>query len=239
MTSKFENDAEKDPGDLEREVEQTRSAVEDTLARLIERFSPQQILSQVFSSEGGGDLSRSMVNMVRSNPMPALLTATGLAWMLMGQSRQSARQPGHGSDLDSPSHASYGVDPDYDPHSGEGHVALGKGNGAGHRGRDQAEAARQKAQQFGHEAEQGIDRMLREQPLAVGAIGIALGALAGALFPASRQEDELFGKYREQLMNKASGVARQTYAKADEVGRRMGDELSRDARTGDRPKTRH
>ena len=42
-----------------------------------------------------------------------------------------------------------------------------------------------------------------QQPLAVGALALGLGALIGALLPATRREDEILGRERDALMRKA------------------------------------
>src|SRR3546814_2664080 len=45
----------------------------------------------------------------------------------------------------------------------------------------------------------GFTQLLNEQPLALGAMGIALGALLAASVPPTRREDELMGQKSDEL----------------------------------------
>ncbi len=45
---------------------------------------------------------------------------------------------------------------------------------------------------------------IQEHPLVVGALGFALGAALGGIFPATKKEDEYMGEYRDRVMHKAA-----------------------------------
>lgn len=69
-----------------------------------------------------------------------------------------------------------------------------------------AQAARDKANEMSHAAREqadrmrsGIDRLVNEQPLALGAIGLAVGAVLAATAPRTRQEDRLMGDMSDRL----------------------------------------
>jgi len=69
-----------------------------------------------------------------------------------------------------------------------------------------AQAARDKASQMGSAAREqadrmrsGIDRLINEQPLALGAVGLAVGAVLAATAPRTRQEDRLMGDLSDRL----------------------------------------
>jgi ElaB/YqjD/DUF883 family membrane-anchored ribosome-binding protein len=69
-----------------------------------------------------------------------------------------------------------------------------------------AQAARDKAGQVGSVAREqadrvrsGFDRLLNEQPLALGAVGLAVGAVLAATAPRTRQEDRLMGDASDRL----------------------------------------
>jgi hypothetical protein len=66
-------------------------------------------------------------------------------------------------------------------------------------------------------ARDGVDYMLREQPLALGAIGVAIGALLAAVTPRTRKEDELMGETRDRLMDQAKEVGKEKLEQAKEV----------------------
>ncbi len=59
--------------------------------------------------------------------------------------------------------------------------------------------------------------VLREQPLVLGALGIALGAAVGALLPGTDAEDRLMGETRDGLAEQAGTLAQEGYAKARET----------------------
>jgi ElaB/YqjD/DUF883 family membrane-anchored ribosome-binding protein len=233
MRNDIRSESQKDPDELEREVDESRSHIYDTLNALEQRFSPSQIFDQVlnYTRSNSGEFSRNLVETVKANPVPALLTATGLAWMMAGQ-----RNPGpHGS----MSNASYGVDPAYrSSGDGKGKALKEKASHLRESGSHSVERAKQGMHQMGSSlqgmrgnmrgqasrASGSFEHMLREQPLAMGALGIALGALIGASVPQTRKEHEMFGEKRDELANKASQAAESSYEKARETGSRLAED---------------
>ena len=75
-------------------------------------------------------------------------------------------------------------------------------------------------------AKSGFQYMLEEQPLALGAIGIAVGALLGATLPATERENRLMGKTSDRITDKVKMKAEQGYAKAAEVGQDLADQAT-------------
>ena len=53
-------------------------------------------------------------------------------------------------------------------------------------------------------ARDSLDTMMREQPLALGALGLALGALTAALAPRTEMEDRIAGPARDRMTEKAA-----------------------------------
>jgi phage-related protein len=73
------------------------------------------------------------------------------------------------------------------------------------------------------QAREGLGWMIREQPLVLGAIGVALGAAVGALLPGTETEDRLMGETRDSLVDQASTVAQQGYERIkDTAGEHLG-----------------
>jgi hypothetical protein len=64
-----------------------------------------------------------------------------------------------------------------------------------------------KAGEYGSSARQQYDHYLEENPLAVGAVALALGAAVGMAIPATRYEGQLMGEARQDLLNKAQDAA--------------------------------
>lgn len=79
-----------------------------------------------------------------------------------------------------------------------------------HRGQDAYRATRAGAENVSD----SFHRLMEDQPLLVGALGVALGAALGGLLPHTRQEDKLMGEQRERLLEKGKAFAAEKY---DEV----------------------
>lgn len=58
-----------------------------------------------------------------------------------------------------------------------------------------------------YRAKDSVSHVIDEQPLIVGALGIALGAALGATLPSTRRENELLGQTRDNLLNKVKETA--------------------------------
>jgi ElaB/YqjD/DUF883 family membrane-anchored ribosome-binding protein len=99
---------------------------------------------------------------------------------------------------------------------------------AGQRARMAAHDARdyaaETARRAGAMAQQGWAWMVRDQPLVLGAIGLAIGAAIGAALPRSTTEDALLGEASDDLADRAKRVAREGY---EAVTERAGEHLGR------------
>ena len=73
---------------LERETEQTRARLAETLEEL-KSMSPGRVLDEVldYAKDGGGDLLRGLGRQVSANPIPAALIGAGVMWMIMGHEK--------------------------------------------------------------------------------------------------------------------------------------------------------
>lgn len=78
--------------------------------------------------------------------------------------------------------------------------------------RQQAQARasemRQMSQDQYYRAKERAGQLFDEQPLVVGALGIAIGAALGATLPTTRRENELLGPTRDDLLDRAKETAR-------------------------------
>ena len=80
--------------------------------------------------------------------------------------------------------------------------------------------ARQQMMAQGRQQVRATKNWMQEQPLVAGALGIAAGALIGALLPSSRVEDELVGDRADSLK---SSLARQAESVGDDVASQVAD----------------
>ncbi|WP_426114246.1 DUF3618 domain-containing protein [Pseudomonas sp. DSP3-2-2] len=86
-------------------------------------------------------------------------------------------------------------------------------------------------------AQSSFNYLLREQPLALAAIGIALGAAIGAALPSTQREDQLMGQASDQLTDKAKQVATEGYDKVKEMGADLAGEAKSVASSASSPNT--
>ena len=108
-----------------------------------------------------------------------------------------------------------------------GSAAESIGSGASSAVRRVAEAGQgvsDQAGQLGDSARQGLGWLVREQPLVLGAIGLAVCAAVGALLPGTETEDRLMGETRDDLAERARATAEGGLEQAKEVA---GEHLER------------
>lgn len=289
-----------DANRIEHDLDQTRSRLGSHLSELQDRFSPGQVLDDLmgyFRGSEGADIGRSLLDNVRGNPMPAAITAIGLAWLMASKPTGAAGQTSTGEastgqastgagwiKFPTPSQPSgphlygredYGAtitrvreaeqgvirlpdeaEPSYSArldevrgqaiglarHAQESTTSFGQRisdalasaqqavTGAAGGLRDQASgavsAAGSAASSLGTSAQgamqsalgalsQGgksggnLASALTESPVLLGALGLAAGALLGALLPVSEQEEAALGGIAGQARDAATSLAQQ------------------------------
>jgi hypothetical protein len=87
-------------------------------------------------------------------------------------------------------------------------------NVTGRQLRHGAHRAGARAGYYGRRAQRGFLDTLHEQPLILGAVGLALGAAIGAALPATETEDEWLGDTRDRLKEQVTEAGREQLAKA-------------------------
>jgi uncharacterized protein DUF3618 len=83
----------RDPEQLERAAERIRADLDRTLGALERKLQPSQLLdrSLAYLREHGGEMANAVGDSVRRNPVPILLTAAGLGWLIISAVR--TREP--------------------------------------------------------------------------------------------------------------------------------------------------
>lgn len=193
--------------------------------------------------EHGGEFASNLGRSVRNNPMPVILTGVGLAWMMASSNEPRApvrRSSGYGGyqEWTSESDDAGGTDTAGRLKSGVssaksavgalgekasrakeslkhsvdslGESASGAVSGSGERMRMRGEHMRIQGQRL----RSNFETLMEDQPLIVGAIGVAIGAALGAAFPHTEREDRLLGEARDSAMRAAKEKASGAY---DEV----------------------
>jgi hypothetical protein len=88
-------------------------------------------------------------------------------------------------------------------------------------GRNISEGSERLARQAQSTFQGGMDRMLRDQPLAVAAIGLAAGAALAAAFPSTEIESRALGGAREALSDAVERVEETVVGAAGKAGQRL------------------
>ncbi|MFC5609000.1 DUF3618 domain-containing protein [Variovorax soli] len=220
---------------IQADIQRTRSELDRTLTLLERRLEPRRLVDQgvdYLRHNGASEYFYSLGRSAREQPLPLALVGVGLAWMMMTNGRSAAAPDGRvRDDTDGAADG---------PDGGRVHAAaqslrsraseLGDAvSQAAHQTRDAArrtsqtlseaaEATRARAAQVGEATRQGAqklrsgyDQLVNEQPLALGAIGLALGAVLAAAAPRTQKEDELMGRSSDELMGDAKRSARESF----------------------------
>lgn len=76
-----------------------------------------------------------------------------------------------------------------------------------------------------HFAEDKFDTTLEENPLALGAVALAIGAAIGLAIPKTERENRVFGPYREQLFDTARAYAHDAVGQLHVYGEQAGEQV--------------
>ncbi|HVJ28976.1 MAG TPA: DUF3618 domain-containing protein [Gammaproteobacteria bacterium] len=228
--------ADREPHAIEREIDATRADMRATLEALERRFSFDRLVDLTGGRvrERGGEFAGNLTDAATRNPLPLLLTSIGLGWMMLTNRR--GNQDGNGA-WDSRSRRRTddlreraGDIRDRAAHAAD--QARGAMDSTRDTLRQAAESSREtfeqtaeslrggasRAAEVAREQAERVDRLLHEQPLMLGALGLAAGAIIGALLPTTEHEDRLLGDMRQKAVKDAAEKSRALYEAAREHG---------------------
>lgn len=178
----------------------------------------------------------SVTNIVRQNPIPCALIGLGLGMFIVKRVRNADDRTMRSRTYELDSEMGYGMaTPRYAGRAREYGTSSGESAGAsrqyGASGRgtlrqvretanELAHGTAEKVSHLGHQAKEGalragrgFQRVARENPLAVGAAAVAVGAAVGLALPTTRVEHEYMGEASERIVDKAQQVAREAMDK--------------------------
>jgi hypothetical protein len=201
----------REPSDLEREASEIRADMDRTLDALERKFDPGQLLdrSLTYLRDHGGQFTRSIGEAVKENPVPVLLTAAGLAWLIT--SSLSARSKTSETFTDP-----YADETGLRERLGETlqeeadaakRTLRASRTAASGRVSQALSATRERAQQ----AQRRAQTLMEEQPLVLGALALAAGAIVGAALPTTQYENRTVGPVRDRTLDKAKAMGERQY----------------------------
>ena len=185
--------------------------------------------------------SPGIVGVIRQNPVPAALTGIGLTWLFVNRRRGSSAQARYRDRV-----YDYGYPTRYEDRttsrSSAGQAmsrAQNRVGDAASRAQDKvgdaATEAQDRASEVASQAQDRVsnltdearhqarrasttfERMVRENPLAMGAVAIGAGAAVGLAIPQSPKEHEVMGEARDTFVEKAQEKAQDAQEKVQRV----------------------
>ncbi|MER9167047.1 hypothetical protein NKI12_06615 [Mesorhizobium australicum] len=224
---------EKSAAELEREAEAARARVVETAESIRGKMSPGQLLDEftgIFSGGGSSAMLNNLRTQVRDNPLPVTMVGAGLAWLMLGSGpsngsrrpagytaptppsgRDEAEGGGLGSTLSGTAESLSSAA------SSVGAAITGAASGAAEGLTSNAASAGSTAGDMAAKASRSAQELLNDQPLAVAAVGLAIGAAIGAMLPHTAVEDEQLGAYGEKLRNTSETMLEQGLDQAKQV----------------------
>lgn len=229
----------REPEQIEREIEMTRGRMSENIDELGDRLSPQNLKERAKGAiqDAAGNAVQSvgeqarrtgwgLVDMIRENPLPAIAVGAAATWLLTKRSQG----PVSGDRM-----ARYAYSGP-ERRSGQGWQHAGGITGragvvvseARERMSDVADEVSDRASELGSRARRqsarlktNLKRTIDENPLVVAAGAAVLGLAVGLLLPETEREDEMLGPTRDRLVDRAEAVTERVKDTTVEAGREV------------------
>ncbi|MEO9234529.1 MAG: DUF3618 domain-containing protein [Polyangiaceae bacterium] len=197
------------------------------------------------------ETSNNLMTAIRENPIPAALVGIGIGWLFINARARGSRSGGRRTTT-SGSFVSNGRRQVEDAarqvgqranrllHSAEdqtkqaldkatdgvetlAHDASGSVSEFAGRAKSTALSVAHDARDTAVQWEGTVERTLRENPLPLGAIALALGVAAGLAIPSTRIEDQWVGEYRDRAVDEAEVLAQQALGNIESGAKQLAE----------------
>jgi ElaB/YqjD/DUF883 family membrane-anchored ribosome-binding protein len=167
------------PEQIEREINELRAQISDTLDAVQHKLSPGELLDQALGyAKDGGAVAANIGRGMRDNPIPATLFGISLAWLWYSGSRGARTDERRSDGIDSVQMRTARENLESErPHDAQ------PDNGPLHDVREKLESARSNIL----EARDASVGYVRNNPIAVAAAALTAGTLIGAFLPRRRR----------------------------------------------------
>jgi hypothetical protein len=227
---------EDDPSAIERDIERTRADMSETLEAIQQKLSPSHLVDQAlgYFKAGPGTMMSSLSDIAVRNPIPLTLIGLGIGWVAVAGLRSgpsSSRR--HYGDA-----AGYQGQPDQDAGSYGGSMSRMSDSARNAASRAYS-SVREGASGLAEQAASHIDTgrisglvsratspvlgLGETQPLLLGAIGLAIGAVIGASFSTTPVENRLMGSTRDDLVRRARDMGEEQLHRVQAAAQRTMD----------------
>jgi hypothetical protein len=209
--------------DIRADIEETREEMGGTLNQLGDRLEPGHLMNQAKDNvrdatigrveETARGMSDMVMDTIKRNPIPAALAGAGLALLWINRSNGNAAGQ-YRSGAYSPNRSNAGVGDKF----GEMGSTVGSAVGTVREGAGEAvSTVAQGATEAADEVGLRFERFMQASPLAVGAIAVGAGALAGSIIPETPHEQNLLGDASRQVVNTVRETVDEVATKAEET----------------------
>lgn len=259
--------------DIRNDIRRTRGEMGSSIDELQYRFSPDYVRYRV--KEVSMDKGRGLMGRIKENPLPAAIAGLGLAMLFRPTDHRREREKFVVDVDAPAGYPVYAESSAYtrDEH-GMADTAREKMHNAGDAVKDRVHDTSESVRDAGHRASESVSRSMNrasskarelssrtrrgamharedfwesfmENPLVLGAAGLAVGALFGAIIPETDKEDELMGEAAERVRRQVKDEARErgeqvknvasaaAGAAKDSATRAARDQARREGLTGD------
>ena len=242
-TSSLTDEEQVETAEIRAEIEETRLEMGGTLNELGDRLEPGHLVNQAKENvreatigrveETAKGMSDMVMETIKRNPIPAALAGAGLA--LLWKNRADGNGNGHDrltSGYRSTDYRAYGYGDASGQWAGQGQgigekVGDVAGNVANTAGQTVGNVANTAGQAVGTVAEGAgqavnevgwrLDRFMQASPLAMGAIAIGAGVVAGQIIPGTPQEQQFLGDASRQVASTVRDTVDEVANKAEET----------------------
>lgn len=227
---------DKSADELEDDIELIRKQMDRTLSDLEMKLSPGQLIDRSlhYLQRGPGEYMSNLGQSVKSQPLPIALVGIGLSWLIYSDRKQTAGE----SHLRRSGETREKMEEVRGKASETAQRAKQKMEGVSqavsdrmHRMSERAHSTKESASEWGHRigevrhrsgerlqrAGSNFSHAVENQPLILGVLGVAAGALLGALLPPTRQEDVMLGPAKERMKEQAAETGREQLAKGQAI----------------------
>ena len=208
----------------------------------------------------GADMVRNLGRQATDNPLPVALLGAGLAWLMLARRKsrdgravrttkgvgwvatteparlnemydRTNRTSAMASKMDKTTRrVSRKAEDATDTASEAATSAYGRATDMMDRARETTTETYGRARDAAMEGTRGLTKFMQEEPLVVAGLGIALGALVGALLPSTEVENRTMGEASDQLKRDARAVAREQWERGKDIAEDGWDEAKEAAR---------
>lgn len=192
--------------DIRNDIGQIRTQMDTTLRAIQDRVSPEHLVEQArgavtevtqgtvgdiaqSTKDAATNLGSSALNLMRDHPIPVALVGLGVGWLLTARSQAVPLAQQQVTEV---------------------REQIGGAVG-GAAGRVQESAAQVGAQAGTLASRSGnaLQQAMHDNPLAIGAAALAVGAVVALAVPQTQQEHQLLGPTRDRLVSKAQETAQE------------------------------